>query len=154
MSVYFLLKTLHIISSTLLFGCGLGIAFFMWRADRSENIQVIAHTARQVVVADACFTLPAVLLQLASGFGMAAILGFGLQNPWLKWSMSLFILVGLCWLPVLWIQYRVATMAGECLRQDRALPREYKTLMTFWYCLGWPAFLSVLLIFYLMVAKP
>ncbi|MCB1563297.1 MAG: DUF2269 family protein [Alphaproteobacteria bacterium] len=39
MDLYLFVKTLHILSSTILFGTGIGIAFFMFRSHFTDNIQ-------------------------------------------------------------------------------------------------------------------
>lgn len=49
MSWYSWLKWLHILSSTVLFGTGAGMAFFLVRAVRSGDVRVIAAVSREVV---------------------------------------------------------------------------------------------------------
>lgn len=154
MSSYLILKWLHILSSTLLFGTGLGIAFFMWSAHRSGDVRVIAATARMVVIADACFTAPAVLTQLITGLWLAHLLRLPLTTPWIGWSLVLFVLIGACWLPVLWLQIRACRLAQLAQQSNGPLPPAYFRVMRWWFWLGWPAFLSVIGIFWLMVSKP
>jgi len=48
-NAYFWLKTVHIVSATILFGTGLGTAFFKWITDRSGNVQAIRVVAERVV---------------------------------------------------------------------------------------------------------
>jgi len=79
---YNLLKTLHIISASLLFGTGLGTFFFMIRACRSGNIEAIKVTANTVVIADWCFTAPAVLVQFASPYPRASLHKYAAGKPW------------------------------------------------------------------------
>ena len=154
MSAYALVKTLHILSATLLFGTGLGSAFYMWRADRSRDPAAIAFAARNVVIADWLFTLPAIVIQPLSGFWLAWYLGMGLTEPWLLWSFGLYLLAGACWLPVVWLQIQMRDMAATALALGAGLPGRYHRFMTIWFVLGWPAFLAVIAIFYLMVARP
>lgn len=151
---YLWVKWLHILSSTLLFGTGLGIAFFMWRAHLSGDVRVIAATARSVVLADALFTAPAVLTQFLSGWWLIERLGLPWSQFWIRTALALFVLVGLCWLPVLWLQWRARVLAEQAVAADTALPEAYHRVMRWWFWLGWPAFLSVIAIFWLMVAKP
>lgn len=151
---YLWVKWLHILSSTLLFGTGLGIAFFMWMADRRGDARVIAATARTVVIADACFTAPAVLLQLGTGLWLVDRLGLPFSTPWIAAALALFLLVGACWLPVLWLQWRACVLAEQAVAANAALPEAYRRIMRWWFWLGWPAFLAVLAIFALMVLKP
>ena len=154
MSAYALVKTLHVISATLLFGTGLGSAFYMWRADRSRDPAAIAFAARNVVIADWLFTLPAIVVQPLSGLWLAWYLGLSLTEPWLLWSYGLYLLAGACWLPVVWLQLQMRDIsAAACARGER-LSQRYHRLMAVWFVLGWPAFLAVIAIFYLMVAKP
>ena len=151
---YLVVKWLHILSSTLLFGTGLGIAFFMWMAHRRGDVRVIAGVARLVVIADAIFTAPAVLVQLASGLWLAHRLGLPLRIHWIASALILFVLVGACWLPVVWMQIKIRDLAAEAAARSTPLPQRYYRLMRTWFILGWPAFLGVLAIFWLMVAKP
>lgn len=150
---YLWLKWIHIVSSTLLFGTGLGIAFFMWRAHLGGDPRVIAATARTVVVADACFTAPAVLVQIITGFAMVHLLKMPLTSGWLLWSLVLFVLIGMCWLPVLWLQWRAQKLAQQAVADGTPLNAQYHRVMRWWFWLGWPAFISVLAIFWMMVTK-
>ena len=154
MEAYFIVKWLHVLSSTLLFGTGLGTAFFMWIAHRRGEVGAIAVTARHVVLADWLFTTPAVIIQPVTGFWMLSRLGIDWMQPWVMLSLALFLLTGLCWLPVVWIQLRVRNIAFLAAESGQALPPRYYCLMRWWFTLGWPAFLSVLLIFWLMLRKP
>ena len=151
---YLWIKWLHILSSTLLFGTGLGIAFFMWTAHRRGDVRVIAATARNVVLADACFTAPAVVTQLMSGLWLMHTLGVPWTQRWLLYALLLFVLIGACWLPVLWLQLRARRLAQAARAAGSSLTSAYYTVMRAWFWLGWPAFLGVLVIFWLMVMKP
>lgn len=151
---YLLLKWIHILSSTLLFGTGLGIAFFFWIAHRRGDPEVIAETARTVVIADACFTAPAVIVQLASGFALMQLLGVPASVFWLRTTLLLLFVVVACWLPVLWLQLRAQRLASQAAVAGEPLPESYFRIMRWWFWLGWPAFLSVMAIFWLMVSKP
>lgn len=154
MSTYLALKLIHILSSTLLFGTGLGTAYFMWRADRTGDAGVIAATARHVVVADWLFTAPAVVVQPLTGWLLARELGLDLTAGWLGWALVLYVLTGACWLPVVKLQIRMRDLAAVAVRDGTALPEDYHRAMRFWFALGWPAFLAVMAIFVLMVSKP
>jgi uncharacterized membrane protein len=153
MTLYALVKTLHVLSGTVLFGTGLGTAWFLWRADRSSDVATIAGTARQVVLADWLFTAPAVVIQPLSGAWLIHLAGYGWTEPWLLWTYGLYALAGACWLPVVWLQLRLRDLAAESLRQKTPLPAAYHWYMRLWFALGWPAFLAVIIIIYLMVAK-
>ena len=154
MSWYPLIKWLHIVSSTVLFGTGAGIAFFFLRAQRSGDVKIIAAVSREVVLADMIFTVSAVILQPATGIALARIAGYPLSTPWLLLSMLLYGLIGCCWLPVVWLQTRMRDLAVDAATHDLPLPLMYHYYGRWWFALGWPAFIGVLVIFYLMVAKP
>lgn len=151
---YLLVKWIHVLSATLFLGTGLGIAFFMWVAHLRGDPRVIAATARTVVIADGLFTAPAVVLQLATGLWLAKTFGWPLDQLWLKASLGLYVLVVACWLPVLWLQFRARDLAMQAVASDSPLPPAYHRVMRAWFWLGWPAFISVIAIFWLMVAKP
>lgn len=151
--VYFWLKLIHIVSSTLLFGTGLGSAFYMYRADRSGDLAAIVFAARNVVLADWLFTTPAVVIQPLTGFAMAGIAHYSLTAPWIIISLLLYLLTGACWLPVVWLQIKAKQMAEHAFLNNQPLPSRYHRYMRLWFWLGWPAFISVLIIFYLMTFK-
>ncbi|MBV2134156.1 DUF2269 domain-containing protein [Pseudomonas sp. MAP12] len=151
---YLLLKTLHILSSTLLFGTGLGSAYYAWRAWRSGQLATIATTFRHVVAADWLFTTPCALLQPASGLAMVYLAGWPLGHTWLLATLLLYALAGLCWLPVVWLQIRVRDLAVQAERDGTPLPAMAGRYMAWWFALGWPAFIAFLAIFFLMVNKP
>lgn len=154
MESYFLLKLLHIVSATVLFGTGLGTAFFMWMAHRRGDVVGIAITARHVVLADWWFTTPAVVIQFVTGVILVERLSLPWTQGWLQLALALFVFVGLCWLPVVWIQWRVRDLAQAAAATGQPLPARYHRLMRWWFALGWPAFAAVLAIFWLMVRKP
>ena len=148
MNAYLWIKLVHILSATLLFGTGIGTAFFMLKAYLSNNDAAMAVTTRNVVIADWLFTTPAVVIQLASGLWLTARLGIAFDSKWFVAVISLFVFVGICWLPVVWIQIRIRNLIASGAGRD-----VYAGLMKVWFALGVPAFLSVLILFYLMVSK-
>ena len=154
MNAYVLLKTVHILSSTLLFGTGLGTAFFMWFTHRTGQVAAIATAARLTVLADLAFTTPAVIVQPISGFLLMRLMGFDLHTSWLQASMALYLFIGVCWLPVVWLQWHARNLALSAVRDSKPLPLAYYRCMRVWFVLGWPAFFATMIIFWLMVAKP
>jgi len=154
MTAYVALKLLHILSSTVLFGTGLGIAFFMWFTHRTGNVQAIATATRLTVRADLLFTTPAVIVQPISGFFLMRLEGLDFHAPWLQAATVLYLIVGACWLPVVWLQWRTQVLAQRAVAHSTPLPPAYYRYMHLWFFLGWPAFLGMVTIFWLMVAKP
>ena len=150
---YILLKTLHILSLVLLFGTGLGSAFYKWMADRSGNVAHIAVTNRHVVLADWLFTTPTVIFQPISGLWMVYLLGLPLTTPWIAASLFLFMLAGICWLPVVWLQIRMQKISAKAVTECSPLPELYWQMARWWFWLGVPAFISMVLVVTLMVFK-
>ena len=151
---YEIAKWLHILSSTLLFGTGLGSAYYMFFASRTRNPTTIAHVVRQVVIADWLFTTTTIVFQPLSGLYLAHLAHFALTSRWIVWSFALYFLAGACWVPVVFIQMRMRRLAEAASRDDTALPTAYTRLLKIWTALGVPAFFALVIVFYLMVAKP
>ncbi len=151
---YLVVKWLHILSSTLLFGTGLGSAFYMFFASRTRDTRVIATVVRYVVIADYAFTTPTVILQPVTGLYLMHLAGFPLTSTWLVVSIALYFLAGACWLPVVWMQIKMRDMAIAAAASGTELPQRYWDFLRWWVALGIVAFCSLVVVFYLMVAKP
>ena len=154
MSSYFILKAIHITSASVLFGTGIGIAFFKWVTDRTGNLAAIRIVSEKVVVADWVFTLPAIAVQALSGLALARSMGYPLAHGWLAWSLALFCLAGFCWIPVVWLQIRMRNLARTAELEGSPISASYRSYARLWFWLGVPAFAAVALIFWIMVAKP
>ncbi len=154
MSAYFLLKWLHILSATVLFGTGFGIAFFKWITDRSGSVRAIRVINERVVLADCIFTTPAVVLQPITGFALIYVAGYPLFSGWIVGATLLYLLAGACWLPVLYLQIIMRDIAREADDHNRELPPRYWKLAERWFWLGIPAFSALLMVYWLMVTKP
>jgi uncharacterized membrane protein len=153
-SIFLWLKWAHVLSSTVLFGTGAGIAYFFLRAHRTGDVRIIAAVARDVVLADFVFTATAVVIQPVTGVALTLIAGYPITSHWLLTSIALYGVIGCCWLPVVWLQIRMRDLAGVAAAAGTSLPQRYFRYYRWWFGLGWPAFIGVLVIFYLMVAKP
>ncbi|HEU4532286.1 MAG TPA: DUF2269 domain-containing protein [Steroidobacteraceae bacterium] len=151
---YLVVKWVHILSSTVLFGTGLGSAFYMYFASRTRDARVIATVVRYVVIADWMFTTPTILIQPASGFYLLHRSGIALSSGWIAWSIGLYLLAGACWLPVVWMQMRMRDMADRAAARGLEIPPVYWRYLDWWIVLGVIAFFSLVAVFYLMVAKP
>jgi uncharacterized membrane protein len=151
---YVLIKAIHIVSSTVLFGTGLGTAFFKWIVDRSGNVSAIRVVSEKVVLADWLFTSPAIVVQAITGITLARLMGFPITKGWLAYAIALYCIAGLCWLPVVWLQMRMRDLARNSDAQGLPLAPAYWKCARVWFWLGVPAFLSLVVVFWLMVAKP
>lgn len=148
-------KWLHILSSTLLFGTGLGTAFFMFFTNRTGEVRAISVVTRHAVIADWLFTLTSVIFQPLSGYMLMQLAGIPLTAGWIWMSFALYGVAGLCWLPVVWIQLQMRNMAVEtAITGAPMLPARFWRYERVWVALGIPAFTSLVVVFYLMVAKP
>jgi uncharacterized membrane protein len=152
--LYLALKYLHIMGATVLLGTGAGIAFFMLAAHRTGDAKVVAAVSRTVVIADLIFTASAVVLQPLTGAALAHLLGYPLFEGWIGLSLLLYLFTGAFWLPVVWMQIRMRDLANEAAKADAPLPRQYHRLFRIWFAFGFPAFGAVLVIYWLMIAKP
>jgi uncharacterized membrane protein len=151
---YLIVKFLHVLSSTLLFGTGLGSAFYMFFTNRSGDVRAIAVVTRRVVWADWLFTTPTAIIQPVTGFYLMHLAGMPLGSFWIALSIVLYVFAGVCWLPVVWIQVRMAALAERAARDGTPLPPLFWRYHGIWTALGWPAFVAFIAIFYLMVVKP
>lgn len=152
--MYLWLRLIHILSAAVLFGTGIGIAYFMLRAHLARDARAIAVTARHVVAADWLFTATAVVIQPVTGAWLWAEAGYAWDTPWLIVSVALFVFVGACWLPVLWLQAEMRAMAAAADGSGQDLPARYHRYFKLWLVLGCPAFVAMLAIFWLMVFRP
>jgi uncharacterized membrane protein len=150
---YLYLKLIHILSGVIVAGTGIGIAYFMLMAGRSGNVQAIAVTARHVILGDWIFTAPAVVCVFGSGVLLMEKLGFSYTSPWFLTVLSLFVIIGICWLPVLRIQYQLKEQADISVRVGE-LTEDFRRLMRMWVLLGIPAFCAIVVIFWLMIFRP
>ncbi|MCE1181430.1 MAG: DUF2269 domain-containing protein [Rhodocyclales bacterium] len=154
MNTYLLIKTLHILSSVLMVGTGFGSAYYLFFTNRHGSPASIAAVARLVVRADWWFTTPAVIFQPLSGLWLAHTAGWPWDTPWIAASLALYAIAGLCWLPVVWLQIDMARLAKNAAENKQPLPARYHQHARHWEWLGYPAFLAMLAVYFLMVFKP
>ena len=151
---YLALKWLHVVGAAVLFGTGLAIAFNFWLALRGASVAMIAAAARATVIADFAFTMPAVALQPVTGIALALAAGYPLTSTWIAASVALYLAAGACWIPVVFIQLKLRDIAAKSAHDGAPLPAEFHRLARRWFVLGWPAFIAVGAIFWLMIARP
>jgi uncharacterized membrane protein len=152
--LYFLVKTLHVIGAAVLLGTGAGIAFFMLVAHLRGDPGEVAGVARTVVLADFLFTASAVVLQPVTGIWLASMSGHSLWDGWIALSILLYLITGAFWLPVVWMQMRMRDLAVAAAGNGQPLPSGYHRLFRWWFAFGFPAFAAVIVIFWLMIARP
>jgi uncharacterized membrane protein len=151
---YLIVKWLHILSSTVLFGTGLGSAFYMFVTSLTRDARAIAIVVRYVVIADYAFTTPTIIIQPLTGLYLIHLAGFPLSSTWIAVSIALYFLAGAAWLPVVWMQIKMRDMAVAAAGNGTDLPQRYWNFLKWWVALGIVAFAALVVVFYLMVAKP
>jgi uncharacterized membrane protein len=154
MTLYFLVKYLHVLGAIMILGTGAGIAFFMLMAHRSREAAFIARTAGVVVIADMLFTLSAVILQPVTGGVLMAMSATDIGERWLATSLVLYAVAGAFWVPVVFMQIEMRDLARAAAETGTPLPVRYHALFRRWVLFGIPGFGSVMIILYLMIAKP
>lgn len=155
MDTYAIIKTLHILSATIITGTGFGTAFYLYVTNRSGSVPAQAVVSRWVCQADFWFTTPAVIFQPLSGLWLAHKMNMPLTALWILWTLVLFVFAGVCWLPVVVWQIQMRNIANQANQNgEDALPQRYWQLAKRWELLGYPAFTAVVVIYFLMVLKP
>ena len=152
--IYEILLFLHVIGAAVLLGTGAGIAFFMVISNRSQDPALVAHVAGIVVLADTLFTATAALAQPVTGLLLARVVGWPVFEGWVALSLGLYVVVGVFWLPVVWMQIRMRNLARAAQHAGGPLPDAYHRLYRWWFAFGFPAFAAVLAIVWLMLTKP
>lgn len=151
---YLWVKWVHILSSTLLFGTGLGTAFHMFAAHLRGDVRAIAVMAQNTVLADWLFTATSGIIQPLTGLILIQMAGYDPFESWLILTYILYVIAGLCWLRVVQLQLKMRTLAVAAADTGEPLPDAYHSAMRGWFLLGWPAFIGLLGVFALMVFKP
>ena len=151
MTLYFLVKYLHVLGAIVILGTGIGIAFFMLMAHRSGDAAFITRTAAIVVLADTLFTLTAVTI---TGGVLMFMSSTTLAEGWLAASLLLYAIAGLFWVPVVFMQIEMRDLAGAASAAHQPLPPRYFALFRRWFWFGFPGFGAVIVILWLMIAKP
>jgi uncharacterized membrane protein len=150
----FIVKWLHVLSSTVLFGTGLGTAFFFWSAHQTSDPRTIAAVGRMVVRADWLFTATSGVIQPVTGAMLIHGFGYRWNEPWLLATYGLYVIAFACWLPVVWLQVRMRDLARAAAADGTPLPPQYHRAARLWFTLGWPAFVALAAVFYLMIVRP
>ncbi len=152
--LYLVVKYLHVVGGMVILGTGTGIAFFMLMAHLSRDAPFVARTAGVVVLADCIFTATAVVAQPVTGYLLMRDTGVSPRDGWIVASLALYAVAGAFWLPVVWIQMRMRDLARQAASAGAPLSAPYHRLFRWWFAFGFPGFGSVMLIIWLMIAKP
>lgn len=150
---YLTLKWIHVLSSTILFGTGIGSAYYFLRAHLSRDARIAEAVSRYVIAADWIFTATTVVLQPLTGLMLARMAGTPLSLPWLHRSLVLYGVAVACWIPVVFIQIRMHAQVREAAAKGERAPAWGSRWLAAWIVLGTGAFFAFLAVFHLMVSK-
>jgi len=154
MTIYFVIKYLHVLGAIVILGTGSGIAFFMLMAHVSKDAAFIARAAGVVVIADSFFTLSAVVAQPITGAELMYVQSISIKEHWILAALALYALAGLFWILVVFMQVEMRNLARIAAEKRTPLPPRYFSLFRRWFIFGIPGFGSVMAILWLMIAKP
>jgi uncharacterized membrane protein len=154
MTAYFILKFLHVLGAIIILGTGGGIAFMMLQAHRSGDGAFIAATANTSLAATALLTTGAMVLQPFTGGLLMEMSSTSATEPWMIASLVLYAVASLIWLPVLFMQIEIRSLARSAMADRALLPPRYHTLFHRSLILGTLGFAAMLAILWLMIAKP
>lgn len=152
--LYEWIKIIHIMSASVLFGTGLGTAFYMFYVNQQKNIRLIAKVTAEVVIADWLFTATSGVIQAITGFILVFLKGYSFLSFWVIGSILGYVIAGGCWVPVVWLQMRCRDLAFAATANQQPLSPLYKKYFRIWWLLGIPAFIALVIVFYLMTNKP
>lgn len=152
--LYLWVKLVHVVSSTILFGTGLGTACNLYFANRTRDVYLIAKTAKYVVIVDWIFTGTSGIVQPITGLWMVYLYHYPLTTLWVYGSILGYFIAGICWIIVVYLQIKLRDLSAFALETNTPLSDQYHRYFRYWFLLGWPAFLSLMVVFYLMTNKP
>ena len=148
-----MIRLLHIVSSALMFGVGVGAFWFMVTAARSGNPAAIAVTTRNAVRAEWFIAAPVALIQPTTGYLLMLQLGYSLHSSWFAAVATLYIITGMSWVYLVKAELKMRGLA-TAHSTSVALPDEFGVLFRRWTWLALGSFAGVLGIFWLMVFRP
>ncbi|HEX6639392.1 MAG TPA: DUF2269 family protein [Steroidobacteraceae bacterium] len=151
--LYLVLKVLHVFSVVLFLGNIVTGIFWKAQGDRG-NLHSRAHAVAGIIRSDRVFTLPGVLLIIATGIALVLVGGLSFLTPWILWSLILFGVSGVVFrfqLEPLQKKLSASVQAGLAGQWNES---EYRALSKRWQFWGWIATGAPLVALILMVLKP
>jgi uncharacterized membrane protein len=144
------IRWLHVVSSALMFGVGVGAFWFMTTAVRSGDPGAIAVTTRNAVRAEWVIAVPVSIVQPTTGYLLMRGLGYPLGSAWF-WSVAAaYIVAGIAWVYLVKSEYRLRDLAAA----GGALAADFAGVYGRWRLLAFTTFAGVLTLFGLMVFRP
>ncbi len=148
-----MIRLIHVVSSALMLGVGVGAFWFMLTTVRSGNPMAIAITMRNAVRAEWCIAVPVALIQPLTGYLLMLQLGYMLNSLWFVGVVALYMIAGICWIYVVKTELKLRNLADQH-RNDSSMPAAFWPLFHRWTRLAVCSFAGVLGIFGLMVFRP
>ena len=154
--MYLLLKLVHVASAIAFLGNITTGLFWHAHAARTKDARHLAHTMDGIIRSDRLFTIPGVIVIIATGvaaaiYGHLPILGTG----WILWTLVLFLVSGVIFMiRVAPLQRRLRALAQAGAQSGSFDYTAYRTLAVRWELWGAAALLTPLAGLVLMVLKP
>lgn len=154
--MYLPMKALHILAVVLFLGNIITGVFWHRFAERTRDPRLLAFTVAGVIRSDRLFTMPGVLLIIATGIAAAVAAGFPiLGTGWILWTLVLFGVSGACFgMRVAPLQRRLLAMAQAGASGGPFDFASYRRVAVSWEIWGGIATVTPLIGLALMVLKP
>ena len=154
--MYLWLKLIHILAVVMFIGNIVTGLFWHKHAERTRNPRLLAHTMEGVIRSDRLFTIPGVVVILASGIFAAMKGGFPLLGTgWILWTLVMFSISGLVFMIRLGPLQRKLQKHAEAGAQSGSFDYDaYHRMAKQWDFWGAVATIAPLIGLGLMVLKP
>jgi uncharacterized membrane protein len=154
--MYLLVKTIHVLSVVLFLGNIITGLFWKAHADATRDPKLQAHALAGIIRSDNWFTLPSVIVIIASGVMLSAEAGLPLLGTtWIAASLAALALSGLLFGAILApMQRRLLKIASEATVGADWPSSTYRRTSMIWEMVGIVAILLPLGAVALMVFKP
>jgi len=151
--MYLWLKLLHVASVIAFLGNITTGLFWHSHAARTRDARLIAHAMDGIIRSDRIFTIPGVVLIIATGVATAMVGGYPiLKTQWILWSLVLFAISGVVFMArVAPLQRQLLALAKDAAAFDL---QRYAALARRWEMWGALALVTPIAALVLMILKP
>ena len=154
--MYLWMKLLHILAVVMFLGNITTGVFWHRHAARTRNPRLLAHTMDGIIRSDRLFTMPGIMVIIATGVIAAVQAGLPLlRTGWIAWTLALFAVSGLLFMfRVAPLQRQLRTLAEAGAASGSFDYDGYHRVALGWELWGAGATLTPILGLALMVLKP